>query len=168
MTRKIIALLIVVVVGVGGYLELYRPSQQAILTGLKPIAQDKQLMMPVTPLGELPEPARTRVSDTLRNAARTIEPGYRIDEEQLFVHPGGWDALRKLTGQYVQAKFGFREQTDAEKSIGANTFDYLVWRGGWLRRFFDDRVLLAVEYFEPVSPGFKDGLLGYFVMRPDS
>ena len=172
MRRKVLAalvlLLVIVLAGVGGYLELYKPSQQAILSGAKPIADNKQLMMPVAPLSQLPEPARTHVADTLRAAAHAIEPDYRIEEEQLFVHPGGWDALRKLTGEYLRSEFGYRQQTDSQTQVNGFTFDYLIWRPGWLRGHIDDRVVLAVEYFEPVSPDFRDGLLCYFVLRPGS
>ena len=170
MTRKTVAavvvLLIAVAAGVGGYRVLYQPSQQPILSGPKPIPANKQLMMPVTPLGDLPQPERTRVANTLRDAAHAIEPGYRIEEEQMFVHPGGWDALRKLSGEYFRGGFGYRQHADSDTQVNGHSVDYLVWRGGWLRSLIDDRIVLAVEYFEPLNPGFRDSLLGYFVMRP--
>jgi hypothetical protein len=94
-----IVLLLVVAVGVGGFLQLYRPSQQTILNGPTPVPENKQYMMPVTPLDQLPKPDQTRFTDALRDAAQTIEPDYRIEEERMYVWPGGWDAIRNLSGE---------------------------------------------------------------------
>ena len=44
--------------------------------------------------------------------------------------------------------------------------DYLVWGAGWPRSLFDDRRVVAVEYFEPLTPDYPESMLGYFVMQP--
>ncbi len=97
MKRTVLVSVAVIVLAVaavvGAYLTVYQPSHQPILNGPKPIPANKQAMMPVTPLGELPGPDAARVAGTLRGAAESVLPGFRIDDEQLFTHPGGWDAL---------------------------------------------------------------------------
>ena len=151
---------------VGAYLTVYQPSHQPILNGPKPIPANKQAMMPVTPLGALPGPDAARVAGTLRGAAESVLPGFRIVHEQLFTHPGGWDALRNLTGEYLGDQFGLRQQVDAETQVDGDSFRYLVWGAGWPRRLFDDRRVVAVEYFEPLTPDYTERMLGYFVMQP--
>jgi len=161
------AVIVLAVVAVlGAYLTVYEPSHQPILNGPKPIPANKQAMMPVTPLGELPGPDATRVAGTLRGAAESVLPGFRIDDEALFSHPGGWDALRKLTGEYLGDEFGLRQQVDADMQFDGHPFRYLVWGTGWPRSLFDDRRVVAVEYFEPLTPDNPESMLGYFVMQP--
>ena len=151
---------------VGAYLTVYQPSHQPILNGPKPIPANKQAMMPVTPLGELPGPDAARVAGTLRGAAESVLPGFRIDDEQLFTHPGGWDALRNLTGEYLGDQFGLRQQVDADIQLDGDSFRYLVWGAGWPRSLLDDRRVVAVEYFERLTPDNPESMLGYFVMQP--
>jgi len=163
-SAAVIALAVLAVLG--AYLTLCEPSHQPILNGPKPIPANKQAMMPVTPLGELPGPDAAQVAGTLRGAAESVLPGFRIDDEELFTHPGGWDALRNLTGEYLGDEFGLRQQADAQMESDGYSFRYLVWGAGWPRSLFDDRRVVAVEYFEPLTPDYPESMLGYFVMQP--
>lgn len=162
--------LLIVGVGVGGYLQFYRPSQRAILTESTPPmrAQMRAMgMMPVTPLDQLPESDRTRYESMLRDAAETIEPDYRIEEERMYVWPGGWDAVRKLSGEYLGSDFGFRQRARAEAEVDGEGVDFVTWGPGtWLRRLFDDRIVVAVAYSDSINQDVRERLLGYFVMRP--
>ena len=162
-----IVLLLVVAVGVGGFLQLYRPSQQPILTGPTPVPENKQYMMPVTPLDQLPKPDQTRFADALRDAVHTIEPAYRIEEERMYLWPGGWDAIRNLSGEYLGDEFGFRQQARVETQVDGKDVDYVTWGSrNWLRRLFDDRIVVAVAYSDSINQDVRERLLGYFVMRP--
>ena len=69
-SAAVIALAVLAVLG--AYLTLCEPSHQPILNGPKPIPANKQAMMPVTPLGELPGPDAARVAGTLRGAAESV------------------------------------------------------------------------------------------------
>ena len=168
--RWLVALALVVLVvtaSVGAYRTLYLPSQRPILVGAKPVPSTQQQMIPVTPLAQVraPDAARADAAETLRGAAQSLEPGRRIDEEQMFSHPGGWVPLRKLTGEYF-AQHGMHERTDAEMTFDGQPFRYLVWGPGWLRSRFDDRVVVAVRYYAPLAPDYPESMLGFFVMSP--
>jgi hypothetical protein len=162
-----VVVLLIVAVGSGGYLQLYRPSQQLILSAPKPIPQNKQYMMPVTPLDQLPEPDQTRFASMLRDAAHAIEPRYRIVEERMYLWPGGWVEVRQDSGEYLRNDFGFHQQARAETQVDGQGVDYVIWGSrNWLRHQFDDRIVVAAAYSESVSKEVRERLLGYFVMRP--
>jgi hypothetical protein len=169
----VVVVLLVAAIGVGGYLQIYRPSQRDILTGSAPPmrAQMRAMgMLPVTPLSQLPKPDQERFAAALLDAVHTIEPDYRIVEDRMYVkyHGYGWAAVRKLSGEYLRSEFGFREQADAKAQVDGETVDYLVWRGGWLRRQFDDRLVVAVALHSLLRPDTATMVFGYFVMRPAS
>lgn len=155
--------LTIVVAVIGSYTQFYGPSQHAILTDGRPPVR---VHMPVTPLNRLPRPDHARISATLRDAATTIKPDYRIDEELMFTHPGAWYPLRKKSGEYLRNNFGLHQKLDTEIELNGHQFSYLVWSAHWPRSLFDDRVVLAVEYYEPLTPDYRESMLGYFVMRP--
>ena len=168
MRKSLIAVAVVVLVvttAVGAYRLLYLPSQQPILVGAKPIPANQMQMMPVTPLAEvaISGTVRADIAETLRRAARSLQTGRHIDEEQMFSHPGGWHPLQKLTSEYF-ADFGMRQQADGETSIDGTSFRYLIWGTGWPRDQFDDRKVVAVEYYEPLRPDYPESMLGFFVM----
>lgn len=158
---------LVVTASVGAYLTLYLPSQRPILVGAKPVPAEQQQMIPVTPLAEVevPDAVRADAAETLRAAAQSLEPGSRIDEQQMFSHPGGWFPLQKLTSEHF-AQFGMRKQADAEMTFDGHPFQYLIWGPGWPRDQFDDRVVVAVRYYAPLAPDYPDNMLGFFVMSP--
>lgn len=171
MTRKLLVvaavIVLVVTASVGAYRTWYQPSQQPILLGAKPIPSNNQHMIPMAPLADVdvPDAARTTAVDTLRGAAQSLEPGSRIDEEQMFSHPGGWFPLSKLTGEYFD-EFGMREQTDSEMQFDGKSVQYLIWGSGWPRSVFDGRKVIAVRYYEPLTPDYPETVLGFFVMSP--
>jgi hypothetical protein len=170
--RWLIAAVVAValVAAIGGYVQVYRPSQQPVLTGPKPpMDPQKQAigMLPATPLNQLPEPDRARFAEQLREAAQAIKPGYGIEDERLYLYPGGFSAVEKLSGSYLRSEFGYQLNADATTQVNGQDVDYLTWRSGnWLRSQFDDRVVAAVQYSQSVDPDTDDRLLGYFVMRP--
>ena len=174
MARKAVVVtvvaLLIVAVGVGGYLQIYRPSQREILTESTPPmrAQMRAMgMLPVTPLSELPAPDEKRFATLLHDAVHAIEPDYRIEEERMYLWPGGWDAVRKLSGEYLGNDFGFRQQARAETQVDGQGVDYVIWGPrSWLRSQFDDRIVVAVAHSESVRQDVRERLLGYFVMRP--
>ncbi|WP_142386860.1 hypothetical protein [Mycobacterium hubeiense] len=173
MTRKLlIAALVAValVAGIGVYFQVYKASQQPVFAGPKPPmdAQDQAIgMLPATPLDQLPEPDRTRFAERLREAAQSIKPGYRIEDERLFLYPGGFNAVEKISGSYLSGEFGYQLDSDASTQVNGQNVDYLIWRSGsWLRSQFDDRIVAAVQYSKSVDPDSDERLLGYFVMRP--
>jgi hypothetical protein len=166
----VVVLLLVAAVGVGGYLQLYRPSQREILTESTPPmrAQMRAVgMLPMTPLSQLPEPDEQRFGSMLRDAAHAIEPDYRIEEDRMYLWPGGWDAVRKLSGEYFRNDFGFRQQARAETQVDGQDVDYVTWGSrNWLRSLYDDRIVVAVAYNDSIRQDVRERLLGYFVMRP--
>ena len=165
----VVVVLLVAAVGVGGYLQLYRPSQRDILTGsAPPMRAQLQANFPVTQLDQLPQPEQERFAATLLDAARAIEPGYHIVEDRMYVKYFGyeWARVRKLSGEYMRNEFGFREEADAQSEVDGETVDYLIWRGGWPRRQFDDRLVLAVALDSLLRPDTATMVFGYFVMRP--
>ena len=167
MLRKIIlalgVLLIVGVVAVGSYTQLYRPAHRPILDGERlPIRPG--LSMRVTPLAQLPEPTRVHISNVLRETAIAANPGYHITGESMYIFQGGWDPVRTMTGEYLGRQFGFEEQIRSELPRNNGTFDYLMWSASGVRRLFDDRLVVALQYFDPEA---HDTPLGYFVMRPN-
>ena len=167
----IVVVLLVAAVGVGGYLQIYRPSHREILADSTPPMRPQMRamgMLPVTPLSQLPEPDQERFATALHDAVHAIEPNYRIEEERMYVkyHGYSWAVVRKLSGEYLRSDFGFSEEVDAEARVGDETVDYLIWRGGWLRRQFDDRLVLAVALDSLLKPDTGTMVFGYFVMRP--
>jgi hypothetical protein len=170
--RWLIAAVVAValVAGIGGYVQVYRPSQQPVLSGPKPPMDPQKRamgMLPATPLSQLPEPDRARFTEQLREAARAVKPGYRIEEERLYLYPGGFNAVDKLSGSYLRGEFGLQLDADATTHVNGQHVDYLTWRSSnWLRNQFDDRVVAAVQYSQAVDPDVGERLLGYFVMRP--
>lgn len=163
-----IAAVLVVAAAAGAYRSWYLPSHRPILVGAKPIPAHKLEMIPVTPLAQVPvsDAARTDVADTLRGAALSLKPGCRITEEQMFSHPGGWFPLQKLTSEYFAA-FGMRLQTDAQMQFDGYAFRDLTWGTAWPRALFDDRSVVAVSYYAPLTPGYRESMLGFFVMTPE-
>ena len=164
----VIAVLAVVAAGVGVYLQYYKPSQRDILSGPQPpVAENMQPTLPTTPLSELPEPDQSRFADALRDAVATVKPDYHVDVERLYTYTGGWDAVRKLTGQYLGNEFDYEMYADTQTQVDGESVDDVLWRpAGWLRRQFDDRVVAAVGIRAEVEPGVWATLLGYFAVRP--
>lgn len=167
----VVVLLLIAAVGVGGYLEVYRPSKREILTEPTPPMRAQMQatgMLPATPLSQLPQPDRSRFTTALHDAVRAIQPGYHVVDEQLFLKYGGysWVAVKELSGEYLGSDFGYREAADAQAQVDGETVDYLIWRGGWLRRQFDDRLVLAVALRTLLEPDYGTMVFGYFVMRP--
>lgn len=119
----VIAVLAVLVVAaaVGIYLHYCKPSQRDILSGPQPpVAENMQPMLPAKPLSALPEPDQLRFADALRDAVATIKPDYHVDEERLYTYTGGWDAGRKLTGQYLGGDSATRCMPTAKRKSPAN------------------------------------------------
>jgi len=165
----VVAVLLVVVLGAGAYTQLYLPSQRDILTGAPPASAGKLEKLTAEPLRSQPPADRERFSTALHDAVATIKPDYRIENEELYVRRGGydWAAVRNLTGDYLSSEFGFSESADAQAEVGGETVDYLVWQAGWLRRPFDDRVVVAVALRTLLEPDYSTMVFGYFVMRPE-
>jgi hypothetical protein len=171
--RKVFIAIAVVVlvaaVGVGSYLQIYRPSQRGILTGsAPPMRAQMQANFAVTQLNQLPQPDQELFETALLEAVHAIEPDYHIVEDRMYVKYFGyeWARVKKLSGEYLRSQFGYREEADAQVEVGGETVDYLVWRGGWLRRQFDDRLVLAVALDSMLRPDAATMVFGYFVMQP--
>lgn len=164
----VVAVALAVVLGVGTYTQLYRPSQRAILTGAPPVQPSMGAQFAAEPLGGWPEAEQERFTVALRDAVAIIEPDYRIDTEQLYIKRQGysWAVVRKLTGEYLSSEFGFSETADAQADVEGETVDYLIWRAGWVHRQFDDRVVVAVALRTLLQPDYGTMVFGYFVMRP--
>jgi hypothetical protein len=166
----IVVVLLVAAVGVGAYLQIYRPSHREILTESTPPMRAEMRamgMLPVTPLSQLPELDQERFATALQDAVHAIEPNYRIEEERMYLWPGGWDAVRKLSGEYFRNDFGFDQQARATTQVDGKDVDYVTWGSrNWLRRLFDDRIVVAVAYSDSIRQDVRERLLGYFVMRP--
>ena len=165
----VVAVLLVVVLGIGGYLQLYKPSQRDILSDTrKPLPASQQEMLPVTPVSQLPEPYRTRFSDALHDAVHAIKPDHHVIQEQMYVKYFGysWALVRKLSGEYLHRDFGYSETADATAQVDGEGVDYIFWQGGWLRRQFDDRIVMAVGLATMLLPDTGTMIFGYFVMRP--
>jgi hypothetical protein len=165
----VVVALLFAAICVGGYLQIYQPSQRAILTGPAPPMRAQLIeKFTATPLDQLTQPDQERFEAALLDAVRTIEPDYRIVEDRMYVkyHGYEWARVRKLSGEYLHREFGLREAADAETQVGDETVDYLIWRGGWLRRQIDDRLVLAVALDSLLKPDTGTMVFGYFVMRP--
>ncbi len=167
----IVVVLLVAAVGVGGYLQIYRPSQREILTELDP-ADAPADASDGNAAGDTIGPAAGARPRALRNSAtrrrsrdRTRLP-HRGRADVREVPRVCWAVVRKLSGEYLRSEFGFSEEADAEAQVGDETVDYLIWRGGWLRRQFDDRLVLAVALDSLLKPDTGTMVFGYFVMRP--
>ena len=164
-----VVVLLAFVFGVGGYLQVYEPSQRDILSDTrKPLPASQQEMLPVTPVSQLPEPYRTRFSDALRDAVHAIKPEYHIVEQQMYVKYFGysWALVRKLSGEHLHTEFGYNETADATAQVDGEGVDYLVWQGSWPRRQIDDRIVMAVGLSTLLLPDTGTMIFGYFVLRP--
>ena len=165
----VVVALLFAAIGVGGYLQIYQPAQRAILAGPAPPMRAQLIeKFTATPLDQLTQPDHKRFEAALLDAVRTIEPDYRIVEDRMYVkyHGYEWARVRKLSGEYFRSEFGFREEADAQAQVGDETVDYLIWRGGWLRRQFDDRLVLAVALDSLLRPDTGTMVFGYFVIQP--
>ncbi|OAN39461.1 hypothetical protein [Mycolicibacterium iranicum] len=166
----IIAVTIALVAGLGytAYTRLYLPSTRPILNGAPLVLPGKLEKLSADPLGSQPEPDQQRFAAVLHDAAASIEPGFRVDAEELYVRTaGGYDsvALRKMASSYLD-QFGFVQSVSAEADVGGHAVDYLVWRPDWLHSVVDDRIVLAVMFGDQLSTGTPAMVFGYFVLRP--
>ncbi len=162
----VLSVVLLAVVGFGAYTQLYRPSQQALLTGAPPVRPAMVASFAAHPLTEQTGAEQEQFSAALHDAVAGLHPGHCIAAEQLYVKRDGysWAALRKLSGQYFD-RFGYATSADTQARFDGQTVDYTDWRPHWLQSLFDDRIVTAVALREP-RPDSATIVFGYFALRP--